>query len=100
MLWERSTGLNTSYTLLIDKIIDTYNNSHIIEKDKKIEIVLNAEFICDRALKYKHDISNLPIVQNNRYRTALDMEDPNNLINYYCFEVMQKVNINRIIENT
>lgn len=95
MLWEKSQGIITSYTLLIDKIANLYNSMYNKLEDKKIStIVLDGERICDNAKQYKIDM----IECQKKGFFSLDMEKTQNLINYYCFELVYKyIKIDRLI---
>ena len=95
MLWEKSQGIITSYTLLIDKIVNLYNSMYSKLKDKKVPIiVIDSERICDNAKQYIIDMRGC--IKNNSF--GLDMEKTQNLINYYCFELISKyIKIDRLM---
>ena len=95
MLWEKKQGIITSYTLLIDKIVNLYNSMYSKLEDKKVPIiVIDGERICDNAKQYKIDM----IECQKKGAFSLNMEETQNLINYYCFELISKyIKIDRLM---
>lgn len=86
MLYERSEGIKTKYTLLLDNIFNLYKDLYSKLEDKTISITIDADTICKNAIKYKKDMSSC----HKDGGLSIDFDNLNNLINYYCFEIMDK----------
>lgn len=98
MLYEKSQGIITSYTNLIDKILNLYNCVYSKLEDKTISIKVDAETICDNAVKYKTDMMNCHENRGKNIGLGIDMDDDLNKINYYCYELVSKyINVERIM---
>lgn len=98
MILETRTGINTEYTILIRQIIKLYDSLYSSsDKENKAE---NEMDNLNKIISQKANIYMRRITESNTYDSSIDMSDKNNILNFKCYELVNRyINLAKLQES-